>query len=193
MALTEHPRLANLLASLALNLTDEATAALERAAELSGSAAQALLALDEFLDGTHVGRLADVFGLTHSGAVRLVSQLEAAGLAQRRPGTDRRRVEVSLTDRGHQRATAARTARDAIVRQATHALDETEAATLERLLAKLAEARVTSRIEARRAGESGAWWCRTCDFTACGRPEGRCPTQTTAARLTAVKLAKTGP
>jgi DNA-binding MarR family transcriptional regulator len=183
MASTEHPRLANLLASLALNLTDEATAALERAARLSGSAAQALLALDEFLDGTHVGRLADVFGLTHSGAVRLVSQLEAAGLAQRRPGTDRRRVEVCLTDQGRRRATAARTARDAVVRQATQGLDDTEAATLERLLAKLAEARVTARIEARRAGESGAWWCRTCDFTACGRPEGRCPTQTTAARL----------
>ena len=38
-------------------------------------------------------------------------------------------------------------------------------------------------IEQLRAGEGGAWWCRTCDFAACGRPEGRCPAQRTAAAL----------
>ena len=48
------------------------------------------------------------------------------------------------------------------------------------LLGKLVEARVASRIERRRSGESGPWWCRTCDFAACGRPEGRCPAQLTA-------------
>lgn len=184
MAPTAHPRLANLLASLSVNLADEATTALENTAGLTGGAAQALLALDEFLGGAHVGRLADVLGLTHSGAVRLVSQLESAGLAQRQAGTDRRRVEVSLTARGRRRATAARAARDAVIHRATRDLDETEAATLEQLLAKLTEAQVAARIEARRAGQSGAWWCRTCDFTACGRPVGRCPAQTTAARLT---------
>lgn len=66
------------------------------------------LALDEFLGEAHVGRLASVLGLTHSGAVRLVSQLEAEGLALRRTGADRRRVEVRLTARGRQRATAPR-------------------------------------------------------------------------------------
>jgi DNA-binding MarR family transcriptional regulator len=175
--------LENLLASLTLNLADEQVEALEDAAELTGSATQALLALDEFLDGAHVGRLADVFGLTHSGAVRLVSQLESAGLALRRPGTDRRRVEVHLTARGRRRAAAARAARDAVVRQATGGLDEDEAAVLEELLAKLVQARVTVRIERRRAGDSGPWWCRTCDFTACGRPNGRCPAHVTASRL----------
>ena len=53
---------------------------------------------------------------------------------------------------------------------------------LEGLLVKLVEARVASRIERRKAGESGAFWCRTCDFAACGRPEGRCPAQVTAER-----------
>ena len=57
----------------------------------------ALLALEEFLGDAHVGRLADVLGLTHSGAVRLVGQLERDGLAERRTGADRRRVEVRLT------------------------------------------------------------------------------------------------
>lgn len=184
MALAAYPRLENLLASLSLNLADEAAAALERVSGLTGSATAALLALEEFLDESHVGRLADALGLTHSGAVRLVSQLEVEGLAVRRVGVDRRRVEVRLTARGRRRARAARAARDAVVRETTSGLKEDEAATLEGLLAKLIEVRVTARLAERRAGRSNAWWCRTCDFNACGRPEGRCPAQASAAQNT---------
>jgi DNA-binding MarR family transcriptional regulator len=183
MAADVHPRLDNLLAALALNLGEETTAALENASGLAGSAATALLALEEFLGDAHVGRLADVLGLTHSGAVRLVSQLEREGLAVRRPGDDRRRVEVRLTGRGLRRAREARAARDDVVRQATALLTEAEAQVLEELLDKVVTGRVESRVERRRAGEPGAWWCRTCDFAACGRPEGRCPAQVTAARV----------
>ena len=182
MALLTHPRLENLLASLSLNLADESQTALESVSGLTGSATAALLALEEFLDESHIGRLADALGLTHSGAVRLVSQLEAEGLAVRRVGADRRRVEVRLTARGRRRARAARTARDAVVRATTSGLKEDEAATLEMLLAKLIETRVSARLADRKAGRSRAWWCRTCDFSACGRPEGRCPAQATAAR-----------
>ncbi|MBV9337321.1 MAG: winged helix-turn-helix transcriptional regulator [Solirubrobacterales bacterium] len=181
MKVATHPRLENLLASLSQNLAEEAAAALEGASGLTGSATAALLALAEFMDDSHVGRLADALGLTHSGAVRLVSQLEANGLAVRRNGADRRRVEVHLTAHGRRRARAARAARDAVVHDATRGLDADEAATLERLLAKLIEARVTARIVSRTAGASMAWWCRTCDFNACGRPEGRCPAQQTIA------------
>lgn len=184
MALVTHPRLDNLLASLSLNLADEAGAALERVSGLTGSATAGLLALEEFLDDSHIGRLADALGLTHSGAVRLVSQLEAEGLAVRRVGVDRRRVEVRLTVRGRRRARAARAARDAVVRETTSGLEEDEAATLEGLLAKLIEIRVAARLADRRAGRSTAWWCRTCDFSACGRPEGHCPAQATVARTT---------
>lgn len=191
MAPTAHPRLMNLLAALSLNLADETTLALESAAGVNGSAAQALLALAEFLGGAHVGRLADVLGLTHSGAVRLVTQLEAAGLAQRSAGSDRRRVEVSLTAHGRRRAAAARAARDAVLHQATRGLDETEAAALEQLLAKLTEARVAARIERRQAGGSGAWWCRTCDFAACGRPDGHCPATTALPGKTAAAIQNT--
>jgi MarR family transcriptional repressor of emrRAB len=183
MAVDVHPRLDNLLAALALNLGEETTAALERASGLTGSAAVALLALEEFLGDAHVGRLADVLGLTHSGAVRLVTQLERDGLAVRRPGDDRRRVEVRLTGRGRRRAREARAARDEILHQATGRLTAAEADTLEGLLDKLVTARVGTRAERRRAGEPGAWWCRTCDFAACGRPEGRCPAQVTAASV----------
>lgn len=176
-----NPRLDNLLASLALNLADEATAALDSTAGLGGSATSALLALQEFLDDAHIGRLADVLGLTHSGAVRLVSLLEVEGLAVRRVGADRRRVEVRLTSQGRRRAAAARAARDAVVRETTTGLDADQVVALEELLTVLVQARVSARIRRRRAGEpGGAWWCRTCDFAACGRPEGRCPAQASA-------------
>jgi DNA-binding MarR family transcriptional regulator len=178
-----HPRLDNLLAALALNLGEETTAALEQASGLSGSAATALLALEEFLGDAHVGRLADVLGLTHSGAVRLVTQLQAAGMADRRTGADRRRVEVRLTALGQRRARQARRARDAVIQQATSGLTGADADALEELLDKLVSARVESRVEQRRAGGPGAWWCRTCDFAACGRPEGRCPAQVSAPRM----------
>jgi DNA-binding MarR family transcriptional regulator len=183
MSTSAHPRLDNLLAALSLNLAEESQAALERASGLTGSATAALLALEEFLGDAHVGRLADVLGLTHSGAVRLVSQLERSGLAERRSGADRRRVEVRLTALGRRRARQARRARDAVIQQATSGLTGADADALEELLDKLVSARVESRVEQRRAGGSGSWWCRTCDFAACGRPEGRCPAQVSAARM----------
>jgi MarR family transcriptional repressor of emrRAB len=179
-----NPRLDNLLASLSLNLAEESNAAMEDASGLAGSAALALLALEEFLGDSHVGRLAEVMGLTHSGAVRLVTQLEGEGLVERRTGTDRRRVEVRLTRAGRRRAATARAARDAVVQETTRGLSAAEVATLERLLTRLVEARVAARVERRLdQGGSRAWWCRTCDFAACGRPEGRCPAQVTAQRL----------
>jgi len=183
MATAAHPRLDNLLTALSLNLAEEATAAMEGSCGLTGRAVHALLALQEFLGGCHVGKLAEVLDLTHSGAVRLVTQLADAGYAERVPGADRRRVEVVLTTRGRRQAADARRAQLAVIRQATEGLDQNEAATLERLLARLVESRVTDRFARRAEGDSPAWWCRTCDFTACGRPAGRCPAQATAARL----------
>ena len=182
MAVVASPRLGNLLASFTLNLAEEGEQALERASGLTGSATAALLALDEFLGGAHVGRLADVLGLTHSGAVRLVTQLERDGLAERHEGADRRRVEVQLTVKGQRTAHAARAARGAVIAEATSGLTVDECQTLEALLDKLVSARVASRVERRSAGQSGAWWCRTCDFVACGRHQGRCPAQMTAAQ-----------
>lgn len=176
-------RLANLLGSLALNLAEDGRAAMEEATGLAGSGTTALLALDEFLDRTHVGRLAEVLGLTHSGAVRLVTLLERQGLAERTAGADRRRVEVALTAAGRRRAATARAARDDVVRRTLTSLDPAETRALEELLDQLVSAGVAARVERRASGDAGgAWWCRGCDFEACGRPEGRCPAQVTAAR-----------
>jgi len=180
---TLNHRLYNLLASLSLNLAEEAQGVLERESGLVGSAAVALLAFEEFLGGAHVGQLANVLGLTHSGAVRVVTQLERERLATRRDGADRRRVEVRLTAKGHRRARQARAARDEVIASATSGLTFEEGRDLEVLLAKLVAARVASRLERRQAEPSEAWWCRTCDFIACGRDAGRCPAQATAARF----------
>jgi DNA-binding MarR family transcriptional regulator len=184
MTTSANPRLDNLVAALSLGVVDDGTAALERATGLAGAAPVALLALDEFLAGASVGRLAEVLDLTHSGAVRLVTQLEVAGLVTRRTGSDRRRVEVTLTTSGRRRARAGRAARDQVIRTTTAELDHTDATLLEDLLARLVEARVAARIQARTTGESGPWLCRACDMTACGRPEDRCPAQVTVRRPT---------
>lgn len=182
MAPSAKPRLDNLLASLSLNLADEGQQALERASGVTGTATEALLALEEFLGGAHVGRLADALGLTHSGGVRLVTQLERDGLAERGEGSDRRRVEVRLTAEGRRRARQARAARDEVIATTTRGLTVDEADMLEGLLEKLVSARVAGRVGSRQTEHGGAWWCRTCDFAACGRPQGRCPAQLTAAR-----------
>ena len=181
-------RLHNLLASLSLNLSEDVQDALERASGLVGSATAALLSLDEFLAGAHVGQLATVLGLTHSGAVRLVTQLEQEGLATRHEGADRRRVEVRLTARGRRRARQARAARDDVIASATSGLSVDEGKALEVLLAKLVAARVASSVERRQTEPLGAWWCRTCDFAACGRPGGRCPAQVTAEHTSSQSL-----
>src|SRR4051812_1707755 len=173
-------RLSNLLAALTLNLAEESEAAMETAAGVRGAAAPAILALDEFLGSAHVGRLADVLGLTHSGAVRLADQLEGEGLVRRRQGVDRRRVEIALTPAGRRRAARVRRARDRVVQDTIADLDTDQVASLEALLDQLVRTRVATRMERRRAGGTGAWWCRTCDFSACGRDTGRCPARAAA-------------
>ena len=180
MDYTSSGRLENLLASVTLGLHDDTTVALEEAIGLTGSGPAAVLALGEFLGGANVGQLADVLGLTHSGAVRVVAQLERSGLAERRSATDRRSVEVRLTATGRRRARKARAARTAVLRQALTELDATDAATLEHVLELLVASRVRARMRQRAEGHAGPWWCRTCDFTACGRPVGRCPAHNAA-------------
>ncbi len=171
-----HPRLGNLLAALALGLVDDGIAAVAESTALSATGAAALISLAEFLDGQNVGRLSEVLGLSHSGAVRLVAQLETRGLVRRGPGQDRRQVSVVLTDDGRRLAEQAATARMGVVADAVSGLGEEDLRTLEHLVASLIESR-TSERRRRRAEEgwAGAWWCRMCDFEACERASGRCP------------------
>lgn len=178
-----HPRLDNLLAALALGLVDDGIAAVEETTGLSATGVAALISLAEFLDGANVGRLSEVLGLSHSGAVRLVGLLEDRGLVRREHGRDRRQVDVALTPKGRRLAERAAAARMEVVAQAVSGLTDEDARTLERLVATLVETRVSERLRRRLEEDwTGAWWCRMCDLEACGRPEGHCPAAQTDVR-----------
>ncbi len=175
-------RLSNLVAVLATGLADEQRRAATAATGLSESATAGVVALHEFLDGSRIGSLADVLGLSHSGAVRLVAQLAEAGLVRREQLGDGREVGVRLTAAGRRTAEAATRARSAAATALVDALDPGDSAELERLLDALVRRLTEHRLARRREGGSEPWLCRTCDLTACGRAQGRCPAARTAAR-----------
>ncbi len=175
-----HTRLGNLLSALALGLVDDGAAVMGEKTGLSATGVAALISLEEFLDGANIGRLSAVLGLTHSGAVRLVGLLEARGLVRRTHGRDRRQVNVELTPEGSRLAGQAAKARMDVAAQAISGLAEEDLETLERLIAMLVESRTSERMRRRlEEGWAGAWWCRMCDFSACGRSDGNCPARLT--------------
>ena len=100
-------RAANVLGALALVLTDRMADAVEDAAAQAETGAAALSALRHVLppDPT-IDLLRQVLGLTHSGTVRLVDRLEAAGQVRR--GCRPRRPDArrcALTAAGRRAAT----------------------------------------------------------------------------------------
>jgi DNA-binding MarR family transcriptional regulator len=140
----------------------------------SVSAAAALSALHQFLDHPTVDELRRVLGLTHSGAVRLVDRLAEAGLVARGAGGDGRTRSVALTAAGRRAAERIAAARATLLADALDGLSAAERETLHSLMG-----RVMATVVDRKDG--GAWICRLCDLTACGRPEGLCPTANAAA------------
>src|SRR3954451_25483790 len=99
-------RSANLLGTVGLAVSDRIRAAGEDALGLGGSAPIAIVALSTYLADRPLDEIADAFGITASAVVRLVDRLEQEGLAERRPGPDRRRVSARLTAKGDRRAEA---------------------------------------------------------------------------------------
>jgi DNA-binding MarR family transcriptional regulator len=165
---------ANLLGAFALALNDRATAAAAAAAGQSLSAAAALSALHQFLDRPTIDHLRRVLGLTPSGAVRLVDRLTEAGLVTRGPGDDKRTRSVALTPAGRAAAVMVAQARAATLDEALDGLSPADREALHGLMGRVMGGVV-------RAKEGGAWICRLCDLSACGRAEGRCPTANAAA------------
>ena len=168
----EPAALANVLGALALVVTDEMIAAVTEGGG-SVSDAAALSALSEFLDGATIDRVHRVLGLTPSGAVRLVDRLVDAGVATRGPGPDGRSRAVLLTRAGRDRAVQVQAARASYLTSLLAGLSRAEVGDLHRLLG-----RVLANVVA--AKDGGAWTCRLCDLTACGREQGRCPTANAA-------------
>jgi DNA-binding MarR family transcriptional regulator len=171
-------RLANLLGAWSLAVSDRITAAAALAAGRGGQAPAALVALDEFAEGSTIEQLSGVLGLTHSATVRLIDALGADGhVARRRRTGDGRAVAVRLTASGRAAARRITRARAEAVKGALAGLSEAQRRSLtamaERLTADLAGLRLEERAEG--TAPAGGWMCRLCDFGACGRPEGRCP------------------
>src|SRR4051812_23172283 len=96
------------------------------------SSAAALSALCFFLKQPTVDLLRRVVGLTPSGTVRLVDKLEREGLVERGPGTDKRSVTITLTEKGSSAARDIASSRLGLLRAALATLPEDERAAFER-------------------------------------------------------------
>lgn len=177
-------RLANLLAAWSLAVADRIAADAAAAAGRGGQAPAALVALDQFAEGSTIERLSSVLGLTHSATVRLVDALVADGhVARRRRRGDRRAVAIGLTPSGRAAARRISRARGKAVREAVGGLTAPQRRALTAMAERLTGDLAALRLKQRSVGElpAGGWLCRLCDFEACGRPEGRCPAAARAA------------
>jgi DNA-binding MarR family transcriptional regulator len=175
-------RLVNLLGAVAIGLGDAIDESVAGATSLDRAASTALVAMLDFTPAGSVRTLSQVVGLTHSGAVRLVDRLVAAGHVRREPGADARSRAISLTPSGRRTARAARRARQRALEQVVDGLPPHDQDALA-VLAPQVVGRLTSlRLEQRAAGRApaGGALCRLCDFTACGRAQRACPAQRTA-------------
>jgi DNA-binding MarR family transcriptional regulator len=128
-------RTANLLGATALAVTDLALIGATRAAGVSTSGAAALVTLS-VSPGVSVTELGRRVGLSQSAAARMVDALEAAQLAERRPGVGRM-VTVHPTSAGQRVARELLAARGEPLTELLETLDDDEQETLARLLAKL--------------------------------------------------------
>ena len=160
---------ANRLGAVALTLSDAIRDATEAATGMAGGAPAALVSLHEWADGKPVDVLAETMRVSHSRAVRIVDDLEAAGLARRESDpSDRRRALVYLRPRGRTLAKRALEARARVLSTAVAKLGPADQGDLERLAGALLDARIVSVSAAMQT-------CRLCDAHACGHYEGRCP------------------
>lgn len=177
-------RLSNLLGAWALAISDRMAGAVEASAGRGSQAPAALVALDQFADGSTIEELRQVLGLSHSAAVRLIDSLVADGHVRREPAAqDRRSVALTLTASGRTTARRISAARQRAIETTLEGLTNAELRALTRLAERLTADVASLRLGERREGTTptGGWLCRLCDFQACGRPEGRCPAATSAA------------
>lgn len=171
----ERLRDATILGAAALAITDRSVAAAQSPDAPSASAAAALSALRHFLDGATLDQLGSVLGLSHSGAVRLVDRLCESGLAQRGPGSDGRSRCVTLTEWGTRLADEITAARLGVIDALTAGLSATERRTLVELAGRVLANAVATK-------DHGAWTCRMCSISACGRERGLCPAANAATK-----------
>jgi DNA-binding MarR family transcriptional regulator len=161
-----HAHEVNATGALVLEVARRVQEAAAAASPHGASAPAALAALHGLTGGQSIDALRRVVGLTHSGAVRLVDRLAAAGLVERRVGVDGRAVALQLTPEGRRAARRVLARREAAIESVLAPLDPGERAELARLHERLLRALTGGQEERRRV-------CRLCDVEACGRD---CPT-----------------
>jgi DNA-binding MarR family transcriptional regulator len=178
----EVSRFANLVATVGVALSDQVREAAEAASGQSGAGPAALVMLSQSLRAGTMDDLRRAIGLTPSGAVRLVDRLVDDGLVERRAGVDQRSLALVLTRSGQAAARRIAKARADVVTTALQDISAADRKALQRIVEQLTGSITVRRLEDRAAGQvpAGGWLCRLCDQAACGRPEGRCPAQTSA-------------
>jgi DNA-binding MarR family transcriptional regulator len=160
-------RLENLLGALAVALSDSLSAEATGAAGHAGAMGAALTVLAQE-PGLGIEQLKVPLGLTQSATVRIVDRLVADGYAERRAGSDQRRVAIFLTEQGMTAATAVLDGRRDLLHAAVTALEPGERQALEGMLDKLLTAVTTDFFQAERT-------CRLCDLAVC--PPRICPVE----------------
>jgi DNA-binding MarR family transcriptional regulator len=165
----------NVLGALSLVVADRTFDAISALGSLSPSDAIALSALQQFLDRPSIDRLAQVLGLSHSGAVRLVDRLAAAKLVRRASALDRRESAIVLTAAGRRAADRVVKARSDTLASATARLSVEDREALDRVAGQILAGMV-------RGPGATRWMCRFCDLVACGRARGQCPVAREAGR-----------
>lgn len=111
------------LCALVTGLDDRVRGAVEAASGFTGVAPDALSTIGH-APGLRVEDLASMLRVSHSGAVRTVDRLVAAGLVERRPSAgDRRTVELWLTPPGDRARRRVLDARDRVLGEAVAVLD----------------------------------------------------------------------
>jgi DNA-binding MarR family transcriptional regulator len=154
-----HMRALNVLAAMALMVTDRAEDARVEASGLS-SRELAALVLVANRPGMSVDWLYQRLGITQSGAVRLVERLVSAGVMTRQAVPGRREVELSATAAGAQRLELAEDARGPSLAGLMEALTSAEREHLTDLAATVL--RAGSRVP-----READVVCRRCDWAAC--------------------------
>ena len=162
-----HAQEVNALGAFALEVARRVQEAGDAASPHGASVPAALTALHGLTGGQSIDALRQVVGLSHSGAVRLVDRLAAAGLVERRVGADGRAVALQLTPAGRRAARRVLARREAALETALAQLTARERTELARLN-EVVLAGLTGGQEDRRR------ICRLCDVDACGAD---CPTK----------------
>jgi DNA-binding MarR family transcriptional regulator len=158
--------LLNVFGALALAVSSDLETQLERKASLSTTASAALLAIAQH-PGESIDVLSRVIQLSHSGTVRAIDRLVAAGFVMRAPGSDARSVGLTVTESGRERAQLLKQTRQDCLEEYVARLSPIEREQLRRLCHKLLTNTASTPTEARTV-------CRLCDESVCF-DKGNCP------------------